>query len=71
MKFVNKLSVIGLIVLMFSFMNVANAAKNDPPYCNGGGRSCDDINKTNQTDDKKAFISSISSLLEVPLATSG
>jgi len=25
MKFVNKLSVIGLIVLMFSFMNVANA----------------------------------------------
>ena len=26
MKFVNKLSVISLIVLMFSFMNVANAA---------------------------------------------
>jgi hypothetical protein len=26
MKFVNKLSVIGLIVLMFSFMNVAQAA---------------------------------------------
>ena len=25
MKFVNKLSVIGLVVLMFSFMNVANA----------------------------------------------
>jgi hypothetical protein len=56
MKFVNKLSVLSLVVLMFSFMNVSQAAKNDPPYCNGGERSCDDINKTNQTDDKKAFM---------------
>ena len=31
MKFVNKLSVISLIVLMFSFMNVAQAA----PACQG------------------------------------
>ena len=37
MKFVSKLSVIGLIVLMFSFMNVANAADcrgNVVNYCN-------------------------------------
>ena len=55
MKFVNKLSVISLVVLMFSFMNVAQAAKNDPPYCNGNERSsCDDINKTNKTNDEKA-----------------
>ena len=33
MKFVNKLSVISLVVLMFSFMNVANAAQ--PPDCRG------------------------------------
>jgi hypothetical protein len=57
MKFVNKLSVLSLVVLMFSFMNVATAAKNDPPYCNGIERSsCDDINKTNKTDDEKAFM---------------
>ena len=56
MQFVNKLSVLSLVVLMFSFMNVSQAAKNDPPYCNGGEHSCDDINKTNQTDDKKAFM---------------
>ena len=34
MKFFNKLSVISLIVLMFSFMNVANAA-NAAPVCQG------------------------------------
>ena len=38
MKFVNKLSVISLIVLMFSFMNVANAdscpAANPSSVCN-------------------------------------
>ena len=33
MKFVNKLSVIGLVVLMFSFMNVAQAAQQ--PDCRG------------------------------------
>ena len=34
MKFVNKLSVISLMVLMFSFMNVANADV-DAPQCQG------------------------------------
>ena len=34
MKFVSKLSVISLIVLMFSFMNVANAA-DAKPQCQG------------------------------------
>jgi hypothetical protein len=57
MKFVSKLSVLSFVVLIFSFMNVAQAKnKNPPPYCEGSARLCDDINKTNQTDDKKAFI---------------
>ena len=44
MKFVNKLSVISLIVLMFSFMNVAQAAD-----CSGTGvKSCDQ-SKTEST----------------------
>ena len=34
MKFVNKVSVLSLVVLMFSFMNVANAAV-DAPKCQG------------------------------------
>ncbi len=54
MKFVNKLSVISLVVLMFSFMNVAHADK-PQDQCKGSGRICDDINKTNLTDDKKAI----------------
>ena len=50
MKFVNKLSVISLIVLMFSFMNVANADN-----CNGiQAKSCEDFNKGMATDDEKA-----------------
>lgn len=53
MKFFNKLSVIGLVVLMFSFMNVAHAKTY--PQCKGSGRICDDINKTNLPDDKKAI----------------
>jgi len=45
MKFVNKLSVISLIVLMFSFMNVASA-----DYCSDTSRryevnQCEDIDK--------------------------
>ena len=44
MKFVNKLSVISLIVLMFSFINVAQAAD-----CSGTGvKSCDQ-SKTEST----------------------
>jgi len=38
MKFVNKLSVIGLIVLMFSFMNILQADDGDlnkAPLCSG------------------------------------
>ena len=41
MKFFNKLSVISLIVLMFSFMNVAQAAD-----CSGTGVSSCDASKT-------------------------
>ena len=52
MKFFNKLSVIGLVVLMFSFMNVANA-----DYCIGAqSRSCADNNTVKATDDEKARI---------------
>jgi hypothetical protein len=52
MKFVNKLSVLSLVVLMFSFMNVANA-KN---ICAGNHsvKSCDEVNKMNVTNDEKA-----------------
>jgi len=52
MKFVNKLTVLSLIVLMFSFMNVANA-KN---ICAGNRsvKSCEEVNKMNFTDDEKA-----------------
>ena len=50
MKFVNKLSVLSLVVLMFSFMNIANAIDR----CKGSPYTCDDVNKTNQTDAKKA-----------------
>jgi len=55
MKFVNKLSVISLIVLMFSFMNVAAAAD----YCGDTHRhfevdQCEDTDKTTLTDDNKA-----------------
>ena len=50
MKFFNKLSVLSLIVLMFSFMNVANADD-----CNGlQAKSCEDFNKGVVTDDEKA-----------------
>ena len=54
MKFVNKLSVISLIVLMFSFMNVANAT-----YCSDTSRNhetnqCEDIDKYNISSDAKA-----------------
>ena len=56
MKFVNKLSVISLVVLMFSFMNVANA-----DYCSDSSRNhetnqCEDVDKTKVTDDEKALI---------------
>jgi hypothetical protein len=56
MKFVNKLSVISLIVLMFSFMNAASA-----DYCGDYDRKyergqCEDVDTTNYTDDKKASI---------------
>ena len=51
MKFVNKLSVISLIVLMFSFMNVVNAAN----LCkHSQTRSCDDVNKLPYSNDEKA-----------------
>jgi len=33
MKFVNKLSVLSLVVLMFSFMNIANAEAAGKPVC--------------------------------------
>ena len=45
MKFFNKLSVISLMVLMFSFMNVANAA----PACKGTKvTSCSNIKDQSQ-----------------------
>lgn len=43
MKFVNKLSVIGLVVLMFSFMNIAQAGY---PACTGTGVGSCDQSKT-------------------------
>jgi hypothetical protein len=54
MKFFNKLSVISLIVLMFSFMNAASA-----DYCGDYDRyrevdQCEDNDKGNQTNDTKA-----------------
>jgi len=54
MKFVNKLSVISLIVLMFSFMNIASA-----DYCDDSRRArevnqCEDNDLGHETDDKKA-----------------
>jgi hypothetical protein len=55
MKFVNKLSALSLVVLMFSFMNVANADATPPSNCVGRQvDSCDQINTLNISDDKKA-----------------
>ena len=53
MKFVNKVSVLSLVVLMFSFMNVANAMN----VCAGNQvkTSCKEINKLKVTDDEKAI----------------
>ena len=57
MKFVNKLSVLSLIVLMFSFMNVANSG----PMCDDKSRhlvadQCEDVDKGHQDNDTKARI---------------
>jgi hypothetical protein len=53
MKFVNKLSALSLVVLMFSFMNVANADATPPSNCVGRQvDSCDQINTLNMSDDK-------------------
>ena len=51
MKFVSKLSVISLIVLMFSFMNVANAAcqGNGVTYCNASNTQSTCENTFRQT----------------------
>jgi len=56
MKFVSKLSVVSLLVLMFSFMNVASA-----DYCDDQRRyreqnQCEDVDKIQVTDDEKALI---------------
>ena len=61
MKFVNKLSVIGLVVLMFSFMNVANAADAAPPpviaaACKGTRvAACNEIKDKSQCADSNYF----------------
>jgi hypothetical protein len=55
MKFVNKLSVIGLIVLMFSFMNVAQAAGVKGCPKNDALNDCSLINKVKGDDNKKAW----------------
>ena len=56
MKFVNKLSVISLVVLMFSFMNFAYADPTPPSYCVGKQvDSCDQINTLNKNDEKKGI----------------
>lgn len=52
MKFFNKLSVLSLIVLMFSFMNVANAARCQHSQVS----SCDHVNGLPYSDDEKAKI---------------
>jgi hypothetical protein len=54
MKFVNKLSVLSLIVLMFSFMNVASAWTCDDNNRDHVVDQCEDIDKTKYTDDTKA-----------------
>jgi hypothetical protein len=54
MKFVSKLSVISLIVLMFSFMNVANADYCDDTHRYREVNQCEDNDKANMTDDNKA-----------------
>lgn len=63
MKFVNKLSVIGLVFLMFSFMNVANADgigggidNREAPPCKGNYRSsCGNVDSyTGWSDAQKA-----------------
>jgi hypothetical protein len=50
MKFVNKLGVISLIVLMFSFMNIANALE----QCHGKQVNSCNLSKT-QTDCENSF----------------
>lgn len=61
MKFVNKLSVISLVVLMFSFMNVANAADAAPPpaiaaACKGTRvAACNEIKGKSQCESSNHF----------------
>ena len=56
MKFVNKLSVLSLIVLMFSFMNVANAVICDDHSRNREVNQCEDNDKGDDTNDNKARV---------------
>ena len=57
MKFVNKLSVLSLVVLMFSFMNVAQAADAAPrPACKGTRvAACNEIKGKSQCESSNHF----------------
>ena len=55
MKFVNKLSVLSLVVLMFSFMNVAQAAGVKGCPKNDALNDCSLINNIKGDDNKKAW----------------